>query len=458
LELGNLLREKRPGEAVGFYRAALALRECKPVYNNLGAALVIEGQAGEAIAACRRAIELDPRYPYPHYNLGLALHGQGRVEEAIVAYRRATELDPRYAVSHYSLGVALQGKGRLEEAIAAYRRAAELDPKLAAAHNNLGTALQGQGRVGEAIAAYRRAIELDPKNARAHCNLGGLLGAQGQMGEAIAAFRRAIELDPRYVAPHYSLGVALQRQGRLEEAITAFRRATELDPKQAIHHAALGQTLLNQGRFAEARPAMQHCHSLLPDSDPLRKQAQQLLGECERLLALEARLPALLLGTLEGKRKPPDAAELRELAALCQLSKRYFAAVGFYAAAFAARPRLADDLGTQDRCHAACAAALAAAGHGADAQKLEDAERARLRRQALDWLTADLAAWARLIQDNPRERARAHQALRRWQTDGDLAGLRDAGGVAQLPPDEQNAWRKLWAEVDALLRKSGPGK
>jgi hypothetical protein len=126
----------------------------------------------------------------------------------------------------------------------------------------------------------------------------------------------------------------------------------------------------------------------------------------------------------------------------------------FYAAAFAARPEFADDLRTRERYSAARAAALAAAGRGADADKLGDGERTRLCRQAVTWLTADLAAWARLIKDDPRERANARAMLRYWQVDPELSGLRDATALAGLPPEERDACRKLWEEVDALLRQT----
>jgi hypothetical protein len=35
----------------------------------------------------------------------------------------------------------------------------------------------------------------------------------------------------------------------------------------------------------------------------------------------------------------------------------------------------------------------------------------------------------------------------------DLAGIRDPVGVAKLPADEQEACKKLWADVAALLKR-----
>jgi hypothetical protein len=99
--------------------------------------------------------------------------------------------------------------------------------------------------------------------------------------------------------------------------------------------------------------------------------------------------------------------------------------------------------------------ALAAAGRGEDAAKLDDKERRRLRKQALDWLRADLALYARQpATGKPADRAAVQQALRHWQADPDLAGIRDAAALARLPAEERTAFARLWADVAELLKKA----
>src|SRR5262249_49597576 len=143
------------------------------------------------------------------------------------------------------------------------------------------------------------------------------------------------------------------------------------------------------------------------------------------------------------------------LAVLCQHhKKRYAAAAHFFADAFAANAKLADDLARQHRYNAACAAALAAAGKGQDAAKLEDKERNRLRKQALGWLQDDLPAWTKVAaKGSAPAKAVVRQTLEHWQKDTDLAGVRDKAALAKLPKDEREAWGKLWADVEALLKK-----
>jgi hypothetical protein len=43
-------------------------------------------------------------------------------------------------------------------------------------------------------------------------------------------------------------------------------------------------------------------------------------------------------------------------------------------------------------------------------------------------------------------------------TAGDCAGVRDADALDKLPEAERAEWRKLWADVDAVVQKAAPEK
>jgi serine/threonine-protein kinase len=174
----------------------------------------------------------------------------------------------------------------------------------------------------------------------------------------------------------------------------------------------------------------------------------------EQLVVLDAKLPKFLHGQV----RHADAAERVALAWLCQeYKKRYAAAARFYAEAFADQPKLAEDLRTGHRYNAACAAALAGCRQGEDAAQPDDSERVRLRRQALDWLRADLKAWGQLLDREPEKtRAAVQKMLRRWQQDPDFAGVR-GDALAKLPEAERQSWRLLWQDVEQTLKKAGRG-
>ena len=237
----------------------------------------------------------------------------------------------------------------------------------------------------------------------------------------------------------------------MDEAIACFHMAIELNPRYANAQGALGLALLSKGRYAEARNASTQALALLPVDHPLRGRVSQCLQECERLLKLEVRLP----GILRGEDQPASAQESLDLAQMCVHKKRNAAAASFWAKAFTAEAKRADNLQAGHRYNAACCAALAGSGQGEDAAKLDDKERARLRKQALDWLRADLALWSKLLSSGPpAARAVLQQQMEHWQKDSDLAGIRGAEALAKLPKEEQKACTQLWADVAALRKKA----
>ncbi len=110
----------------------------------------------------------------------------------------------------------------------------------------------------------------------------------------------------------------------------------------------------------------------------------------------------------------------------------------------------------QHRLHAARAALQAAAGQAHDETPPDDAVKAKLRGQALDWLKAELTVWDRLLASGaPQDRPSIARNLWHWQTDTDLAGIRDREALARLPAAEQKALTHLWADAAELLTKAG---
>jgi tetratricopeptide (TPR) repeat protein len=418
----------------------------------MGIELMGKGKVKEAIASYRKAIELDPNRADAHNHLGRALYrsGKGKAEEAVTCFRKAIELDPKYADAHYRLGDTLywSGQGPVDEAVKFLRKAIELDPKHDAAYTTLGAILCDVKReYDKAIACFRKAIELDPKNEAAHHNLGVALSYKNQLDEAIASFRKAIELDPTSAHVYHHLGYALQRKGEDDEAIACFRKAIELKPKSASAHNILGYALLDNSQLDEAIACFRTAIKL----DPKDASARRGLARAERLAAVRDRFPAFQNGSYT----PASNAERIELAEWCHIKKLHHTATRLYADTFATDPKLADDLEAVHRYNAACEAALAAAGVGEEAAKLDDLGRSRLRQQALDWLRADLALHTKqLASGQAADRAKVQKKLQHWQKDTDLAGIRDTDALAKLPGEERTACERLWADVASLLTKA----
>jgi serine/threonine-protein kinase len=171
----------------------------------------------------------------------------------------------------------------------------------------------------------------------------------------------------------------------------------------------------------------------------------------EHLVDLDEKLP----GFLAGKTQPASPAERIELAQLCYYKRLNRASGRFYEEAFAAQPGLAEDPRDSRRYDAACAAALAGCRRGKDAADLDDAEHARWRRQALEWLRLDLAWWGKALEGGKAEsRALVRRTMQHWRSDGDFAGVRGNKPLARIPAEERKDWESFWAEVDALIRRA----
>jgi serine/threonine-protein kinase len=285
--LGEALRERKPAEAVGFYRAALATRPAvAAVHCEVARALFRQGQVGEAVLACRKAIELEPAAAWVYHTyLGWGLCINGRADEAIPAYRKAIVLAPKLAVAHAGLARCLQDRGQIDEAMAEYHRAIALDPNDWQAHHQLGMCWQGKGQIDRAMMHFRRALGVDPKLAPSHHHLGMCWQSKDQIDRAMEQYRRAIAVDPegwpshvhlgvllfargrtqealahlieaarfdQGATTHYHLGVVLQARGRTEEAIEHLRKAAELEPTRAVAHETLARAHVARREWAHA--------------------------------------------------------------------------------------------------------------------------------------------------------------------------------------------------------------
>jgi serine/threonine protein kinase/tetratricopeptide (TPR) repeat protein len=382
----------------------------------------------EALGCFLAALALRPETSVVHYNFGNLLANEKRWDEAIFEYQKAIEFgigaEHHIKPAHYNLGRALYAKKQWDKATVEFRKAIAIEFNYAPAHVNLGSALHAMNQLDDAIDEYKLAIRIDGTHRVAHYNLGNALRDKEQWDEAIAEYQEAIKVDPSYAEAYCNLGFVLQRQGRFTESLVYYREGDKWGRKRADWHDRSAQWVADAERQVEL---------------------------------LDRKLSAIQKCTEE---TPAGVAERLDLAELCQkpVKKLFAASAGFYAAAFE-KPELTKNPRNGHRYRAACVATSAGCGQGNDADKLDEKERARLRRQALDWLMADLALWAeRADSKNAKERDAVQQQMKQWQSNADLAGVRDQTELAKLPDTEREAWEKLWADVDALRMRAAERK
>jgi serine/threonine-protein kinase len=495
--LANVLKHRGPGEAIGYYRVALALRpSAANGYCDLGEVLRAEGWLDEAIDYHRKALRIDPNYSRAQAALASILMETGRLGEAIDHFRQAVDADRANVGAHLYLGAVLRDSCRLDEAADHYRRAAALDPKNQAAQNGLRSVLLRQGRGEEARATWQTALEPNPPEHDAwfgYAELCAFLGQEEEYGRARRALlerfgastdphvaertgraclllhadedelRKATALIDRavtvkgskyeWVYPYFlfAKGLAEYRHGRQDGAIWMMQGGAlpVMGPAPRLV-AAMAQH--RRGNKAEARKTLA---AAVLTYDWSAAQADNLDSWICHVLRREAEALILpnLPAFLRGEHQPQDSDERIALLGVCQFRGLHRTAVRLYADAFAADPKLAGDLQGGHRYRAARCAALAAAGQGNDAQPFDDGDRPGLRRQALDWLCADLAAWPKV-----NDRSAVSGTLSRWLQETDLGAVRDDEALAKLPQSEREEWGQLWSDVARLLQTMGSQK
>jgi len=204
-------------------------------------------------------------------------------EAAIAAYRRAIELDPRFARAYSRLG-ADDPRKTLDESLAMAQKGVALDPKSPQPLFALGYAHLFRGEHEAAADAAKRAIELAPNYADGYGLLAFIHNHLGRANEAIAYITRAMALNPHYTYEYpWNLGWAYYTLGQYPDAVEALKQALERNPSVELPHMYLAASYMALGQHDEAAWEIEQLRLITPDIT-LSRAAAHLAGNKPELV------------------------------------------------------------------------------------------------------------------------------------------------------------------------------
>jgi eukaryotic-like serine/threonine-protein kinase len=266
-----------------------------------------QGRFDEALAACERALRLDPNNYFAWYFKSETLRQARHFAEARATLAEAMRRFPRERVFLDELGSLEYEQGNDAAAERAFRRSIALEPDAVMAYANLNATLLRQNRSDEALRVLQQGLQVRP-SAKLYGNLGNALFLRGDYVGAAAAFQDAV--SPTHGAPgNYlnwaNLGDALRwLPGQEKQARQAYDKARQLiaprlqrAPDDVLLVSRMGVYAARAGRRNEALELMRRAVALAPGSADVQFRAglaYELLGE--RALALTSINTARRLG------------------------------------------------------------------------------------------------------------------------------------------------------------------
>ena len=232
------------------------LRQQAVVLNNEGFVLLQGGRMQEACEKLELALDLVPSFVESIVNLARCTELSGDASQALALYRKAVELRPADALYHYNLGSFLTSREQYDDAMPELRKAIELRSSYVEAYNELGNVYYALGYFTEATDLLSQALsfeeQIDSATAAVlHKNLARSLLRDGKTADAVShldvAQRNSDLGSARYQDVLYLLASAYDQMGDSERACGYLGQ---------LANFLVGD--VNTGLAADARPLAEH--------------------------------------------------------------------------------------------------------------------------------------------------------------------------------------------------------
>lgn len=191
-----------------------------------------EKRFGEALAACEKALEINPDFADARAYLGRLYATEGKHAEAARAFSDAIKSDPKKEELYPFLAneyLALHDTGR---AIDALKSMLKVDPDAVTAYFYIGVIYaEHLNKPAEALRMYQEVLAIDPGNINAHNAIADLYLKQKELKKALAKYREIAHLEPDDVAIQIRVALIHYELKEYDQAIEVFEQILKKNPE-----------------------------------------------------------------------------------------------------------------------------------------------------------------------------------------------------------------------------------
>ena len=247
--LGQLYRVKhQPDKAEAELKTAQAIEpESEDVVLNLASLYAESGNLQQAVKSIE-AIPVDGRTPKMEFTLGALYDQLKQPKDAIAAYRRAEDMEPGDLQTVDALAQALLNNDQLEDALKQYKQLAEANPDDAEPLIHIAEIERRQGKYEDALTVVRKARKMEPDSLEAGFNEGLLLDILGRLDEAIQVYQEMADspkvshangADTEEEKNNRSiflerLGALCLEENKVDQAIAAYQKMIDIGGSIAV--------------------------------------------------------------------------------------------------------------------------------------------------------------------------------------------------------------------------------
>ncbi|NPV86733.1 MAG: tetratricopeptide repeat protein [Anaerolineae bacterium] len=207
----------------------------------------------------QQVLTLEPESADIYFYIGETFRMEGQHSNALAAYKRALQINPYFAAAYLGRGrsvLAISPQTKWKDAKADMKTAIDMDPRLTEAYLELAHLLLSRNDPATALQYLNQAAEQAPdspqvfyQRARVHLQL-------NNSAQALADAQRANQLDYTYLDVYRTLGQAALLEENIDLAIATLAMYTLYEPQDAQALAWLGEAYAQQNQITLSLAAL----------------------------------------------------------------------------------------------------------------------------------------------------------------------------------------------------------